>query len=94
MVSGGATPPWSPKKAALICAKFAMMFLYVTMTPTGVRVDPEVYCKYTVSAAFSTLAGDAFFESRSSESTSMSDGTAAPDFDSKYSAISPRQRMS
>ena len=27
MVSGGATPPWSPKKAALICSKLAMMFL-------------------------------------------------------------------
>ena len=31
----------------MICSKLAKTFLFETMTPAGVRVDPEVYCKYT-----------------------------------------------
>ena len=65
------------------------MFLCEIMTPAGVRVDPEVYCKYAVSGELSTRAAGAFVESRSSRSTSMTDGADSPDFDSTYSATSP-----
>src|SRR5262249_40334017 len=65
------------------------MFLYETMTPAGVRVDPEVYCKYAVSVELSTRAARPFFESRSSKSISITDGADSPDFDSTYSVILP-----
>src|SRR5277367_7029957 len=59
------------------------------MTPTAVRVDPEVYCKYAVSVEPSTRAAGPFFESRSSKSTSITDGADSPDTDPTYLAISP-----
>ena len=77
-VSGGATPPWSEKMSALICLKLVRMFLSVIITPAGVRVDPDVYCRYTVSAELSPFAARAFPESRSSKSTSMTDGAGLP----------------
>ena len=86
MLSGGATPPWSPKKPAFMCSKLARMFLCETMTPAGVRVDPEVYWRYMVSVELSTRAAGAGFESRSSRSTSITDRLDSPDFDSTYSA--------
>src|SRR6516165_10149471 len=65
------------------------MFLCETMTTAGARVDPDVYCKYTVSVELSTGAAGPCFESRSSRSTSITDGADSPDFDSTYSAILP-----
>ena len=41
----GAIPPSGAKKSAMICLKLAKTFLLETMTPAGVRVDPDVYCK-------------------------------------------------
>ena len=40
-----------------------------------VRVDPDVYCKYAMGRVFSSAGTRCFGESRSSESTSMTDGT-------------------
>src|ERR1700751_3263755 len=78
-MSGGATPPSGAKKSPMICSKLAKTFLLVTMTPAGVRVDPDVYCKYMKSARSLAAARDLgpvdrWRESRSSQSTSTIDG--------------------
>ena len=44
----------------MICSKLARMFLCETMTPAGVRVDPDVYCKYAVSVELSSSAAGRF----------------------------------
>ena len=58
----------------MICSKLASRFPYETMTPAGERVDPEVYCKYAVSEPVPPRALDPLRASRSSKSTSMTDG--------------------
>ncbi|CKS81108.1 Uncharacterised protein [Mycobacterium tuberculosis] len=81
--SGGTTPPSGAKKSATICSKLAKTFLFETMTPAGVRVDPEVYCKYAVSGV-SLPVGRApglrerCRESKSSKSSSTIDGADWP----------------
>src|ERR1700722_4574000 len=66
------------------CSKLAKTFLYETMTPPGVRVDPEVYCKYTGFDPSSPtvrepgLLDEPRRESSSSKSSSTIDGADCP----------------
>ena len=67
----------------MICAKFAKTFSFETDTPAGVRVDPEVYCKYNVLDPRSLALrapglDDRGRESRSSKSSSTIGGAFAP----------------
>ncbi len=84
------TPLWCPAEQphrrsrssrTLICSTLARMFLCEISTPAGVRVDPEVYCKYAMSGRLSASAAGPFWESRSSKSTSMTDGADSPGFE-------------
>src|ERR1700758_3248585 len=65
------------------------MFLCEISTPAGVRVDPEVYCKYAMSGRLSASAAGPFGESRSSKSTSITDGADPPGSEPMYSAMLP-----
>src|SRR5580693_370228 len=82
--SGGRlTFPSSVKKSPMTCFKLAKTFLFETRTPAGVRVDPEVYCKYNVSGRSVSPPRDPGREdlcraSRSSKSSSTIDGVDWP----------------
>src|SRR5271166_1419610 len=76
---GRTTPPSTAKKSATTCSKLAKTFWFETVTPAGVRVDPEVYCKYKISDRSAPPArdpgrADLCREFRSSKSTSTIDG--------------------
>src|ERR1700731_815167 len=59
------------------------------MTPAGERVDPDVYCKYAVSARLSIPALDPLRASRSNRSTSTTAGAGPSGCDLTYSATLP-----
>ncbi|COY27839.1 Uncharacterised protein [Mycobacterium tuberculosis] len=77
------TPARSSPSMSSSDVKLAKTFLFETMTPAGVRVDPEVYCKYAVSGV-SLPVGRApglrerCRESKSSKSSSTIDGADWP----------------
>jgi len=78
---GGGTPPSAAKMSAMICSKLAKTFAFETATPAGVRVEPEVYCKYAVSDPVVPVERgprDDCRASRSSRSISMIDGAVCP----------------
>ena len=60
MVSGGGTHRNSRRSPTLSCSKLVRMLSYETTTPFGVRVDPEVYCKYAMSDGLSASAAGPF----------------------------------
>src|ERR1700691_6587458 len=77
VVSRGGTPVNSGKKSHISCWKFTRRFRCEIITPAGMRVEPEVYCKYAVLGALLIRMLDELSAARSSESTSMIAGTVA-----------------
>ena len=66
--------PSSPSSASMICTTLVARLRWVICTPVGMRVEPDVYCRYAIVSAVTSTGCHVAPTSSGTASTAMTRG--------------------